>query len=491
MNDSKFRISLDIHRQTTQVHLAVKKGDTGRQIIATLSEGGVPYIIGDGCYAVFMAKKSDGNVLYNDCNIENNQIIYDFTEQTASMAGRMVCELRLYGSDDKLITSPRIAIIVSGAVYEDDEVESTSEFTALSQAMTDIAELRLGLEEVEASASRASQASALAEECAARAQQSSEGAQVSDVSAAASARDALRQATDAHQAADDAAASAKDAVAAAYMAQEAAEAARPMIVTVQKDSDDTYSTSEPTEDIQAAQQAGKLVYCTFESERQGDIVLPLTEVRDGTCYFSAISDGVEWLIKIGDDEVTVTQGVVGSGGSGEDGGYYTLTVTQVDDATAEVSFAASKAGMPTVEAQQITLPAGPQGPAGEKGDTGATGAQGPQGEKGDAFTYADFTAKQLAALKGEKGDKGDTGEQGPQGETGATGPQGPQGEQGPQGPQGASGAKGDKGETGETGPAGDPGYTPVKGTDYWTEADKTEMINAVLAALPSAEEVAF
>lgn len=46
------------------------------------------------------------------------------------------------------------------------------------------------------------------------------------------------------------------------------------------------------------------------------------------------------------------------------------------------------------------------------------------------------------------------------------------GEAGPQGPQG---------ETGEA------GYTPVKGTDYYTEADKQEMVNAVLSALPTWE----
>jgi hypothetical protein len=39
--------------------------------------------------------------------------------------------------------------------------------------------------------------------------------------------------------------------------------------------------------------------------------------------------------------------------------------------------------------------------------------------------------------------------------------------------------KGPKGET------GDAGKTPVKGTDYYTAADKTEMVNAVLAALPT------
>lgn len=53
-----------------------------------------------------------------------------------------------------------------------------------------------------------------------------------------------------------------------------------------------------------------------------------------------------------------------------------------------------------------------------------------RGEKGDPFTYEDFTPEQLEALKGADG------------------------------------------------------KTPVKGTDYFTEADKTEITNAVLDALP-------
>lgn len=68
---------------------------------------------------------------------------------------------------------------------------------------------------------------------------------------------------------------------------------------------------------------------------------------------------------------------------------------------------------------------------------------------------------------GAKGDKGDKGE------TGATGPAGP---------QGVPGADGAQGPQGEPGPAG---YTPVRGTDYYTPADKAEMVNSVLAALPT------
>lgn len=61
------------------------------------------------------------------------------------------------------------------------------------------------------------------------------------------------------------------------------------------------------------------------------------------------------------------------------------------------------------------------------------------------------------------GPQGETGPQGVQGDTGAAGAKGDTGPQGPQGEQG---------EKGETGPAG---YTPVRGTDYWTDEDKAEI----------------
>ena len=53
------------------------------------------------------------------------------------------------------------------------------------------------------------------------------------------------------------------------------------------------------------------------------------------------------------------------------------------------------------------------------------------------------------------------------------------------GKDGKDGADGEKGDKGDKGDAGLAGYTPVKGTDYWTDTDKTDMLNDVLAALPT------
>ena len=86
----------------------------------------------------------------------------------------------------------------------------------------------------------------------------------------------------------------------------------------------------------------------------------------------------------------------GSGSAGEDGGYYQPSVSEAG----ELTWTASKSGMPAVASANIMGPAGPQGP---KGDTGKTGPQGPAGAAG------------------------------------APGAQGPRGEQGPEGPQGPAG----------------------------------------------------
>lgn len=140
MKDSAYKISLDIHEHASQAVLKAKKTDTGRKLHITLRAGGTPYTIEDDCYAVFKAKKSDGTILFNACTIENNEIIYEFTEQTCTAVGRCRCEIALYGPDDKLITSPRFALLVDGTIYPDELVESTDEFSALTELITDTLE---------------------------------------------------------------------------------------------------------------------------------------------------------------------------------------------------------------------------------------------------------------------------------------------------------------------------------------------------------------
>lgn len=138
MTYSFYKISLDIHDHGSNVSLKAKRGDTGRLLFITLMDGRNPYTITKDCYAVFTAKKADGKVLYNECSITGNTICYAFTPQTTSAVGKSDCEIKLYGADNKLITSASFTLMVEDTVYnEGDEVESSDEFSALTALMSE------------------------------------------------------------------------------------------------------------------------------------------------------------------------------------------------------------------------------------------------------------------------------------------------------------------------------------------------------------------
>ena len=193
-------------------------------------------------------------------------------------------------------------------------------------------------------------------------------------------------------------------------------------------------------------------------------------------------------------------------------------------------------------------PIGPRGAQEPTGETGATGAQGEQGEPGKTgngiastvlntdFTlnvyFTDGTSYTTPSIRGATGPRGKQGEKG---ETGSgfkvlgyyatesalsaavTNPAAGDaygigtGEpydiyiwdgvnrkwvnngalQGAQGIQGEPGIQGEQGVPGIQGPAGKDGKTPVVGVDYFTEADKTAMVNSVYALITNGDTASY
>ena len=141
MNSSVYKISLDIHKAESQAVLDMKKRDAdSRQIQISLTENGKPYYLTPDCSAIFTAKKPDGKAIYNDCTIKDNLIIYDVTDQTTAVVGRVDSEIRLQNDEGKLLTCPRFVINVNETVCNDDDIISTNEATALQKLVEQVNE---------------------------------------------------------------------------------------------------------------------------------------------------------------------------------------------------------------------------------------------------------------------------------------------------------------------------------------------------------------
>lgn len=128
---SNYPFTLDIHGVVSQISFPVSLNDTARSLLISLTDGGKPYEISDGCRAVLAAVKPDGTRLFNDCIIVGNKVIrYDFTPQTSSVTGKVDCEVRLYGTDGNLVTSPRFTIVVYEGLL-DESILSVDEKTTI------------------------------------------------------------------------------------------------------------------------------------------------------------------------------------------------------------------------------------------------------------------------------------------------------------------------------------------------------------------------
>ena len=192
---STYRISLDIQDAYANVSLNVKRGDLGRRLHISLTDGGFPYKISPECYAVFTATKPDGNKVFNHCTIEGNTIIYAMTPQTVAVVGMAECEIKVYGADDQLLTSACFNLVIHETVIkEGDEIESETEVDALthliSEATTAIYDTKEATKEARETIVELEESQAEFEQKVADARSSAERAKASEDVAMASKRSA-------------------------------------------------------------------------------------------------------------------------------------------------------------------------------------------------------------------------------------------------------------------------------------------------------------
>ena len=136
---SKHRFTLDMQVKHSQIAIPVTVGDTGKEFLINLSDGGVPYKIPEGSLAMLTIHRPTGTHLQAFCPIESDStIVYDFMQNknTAAVEGIHNCELTLYGNvSGSVVSTAWFTMIVSARVVNNDSLNITDEDRSAVDAM--------------------------------------------------------------------------------------------------------------------------------------------------------------------------------------------------------------------------------------------------------------------------------------------------------------------------------------------------------------------
>lgn len=131
------KLNLDVMKSGIQATVNCKKGDIlTRAVVASFRMNGQTYKVPNDATAVFRAKKPDGTVIYNNATVQDGKVHFIFTSQYCAVAGKYTGEIQLIKSG-KVLYTPKFCISVEDNIYSDSEIESTNEYTQLTESIED------------------------------------------------------------------------------------------------------------------------------------------------------------------------------------------------------------------------------------------------------------------------------------------------------------------------------------------------------------------
>ena len=122
--------------------LNIKQYDTGRGAMVTLTGIGGDVITPTGNGLYVYAKKRDGNIIYNTVTLVGSQVQIDFDEQMTVLSGLLQVEIQMIDPEGKTISTPIFAVNVMPSNIDTLQIESTSEFGALTDALAEVENLK-------------------------------------------------------------------------------------------------------------------------------------------------------------------------------------------------------------------------------------------------------------------------------------------------------------------------------------------------------------
>lgn len=148
-NDSIDNLRLDLNKKSVRGVIYVRVGDTrARTVHITLTSNGKVVDLSDAAICEILIRKPDGS--QNDQATINeqamvqygNELQYTFRTQDINVPGECHCQVMVTFKDGAVVTSPDFSVMVYEKEVSQEYEQSTNEYSAITQQLIDVIELR-------------------------------------------------------------------------------------------------------------------------------------------------------------------------------------------------------------------------------------------------------------------------------------------------------------------------------------------------------------
>lgn len=140
-----FPVTVDLYLPKPQPIVNAQQNDSGRGLQITLTGGGNVLTPGNEVINLY-AQKPDGTISYLPCTVSGNYILCQFTNQMLAVAGAVQIQLEIVfpgdGGATTTLSTTVCTVNVLTSIIDQDAIESSNEFTALEDALAELAYYR-------------------------------------------------------------------------------------------------------------------------------------------------------------------------------------------------------------------------------------------------------------------------------------------------------------------------------------------------------------
>lgn len=133
-------VVIDLYREMPSIMVTAKQNDSGsRYIAARLTEDGSLFDIPQDVELRVKIRKPDGTTVFSFCELQEGEILVPLTSQTLASDGLAMVEIELR-KEQVLLSTASFKMQIMKSMVPDSEIESSDEFSALNELISDAKE---------------------------------------------------------------------------------------------------------------------------------------------------------------------------------------------------------------------------------------------------------------------------------------------------------------------------------------------------------------